>query len=156
MSAIAPIAVAALLAGCCGAPAVVGDRSADAGRGAADAARLLARDPDVGVACRKANSIACDRVGVAVWLKHPAAGVTVTIAGRRLRLRQPRSREGWWQGYLQPAGLLDGPLRVTPDRGRYYWQGRHPRDVRLAVAVTRASGAGARTSLTVPLRPGWG
>jgi hypothetical protein len=120
------------------------------------ASRLLSRAPYVGVSCRTANSIACDRVGVAVWLKRPAVGVTATIAGQRLTLRPPRSREGWWEGFLQPAGMIDGALRVTPDRGRFYWQGTHPRDVHLGIAVTRASADTHRTSMTVSLHPGWG
>ena len=122
----------------------------------ARASRVLSRAPYVGVSCRRANSIACNRVGVAVWLKRPAVGVTATIEGRRLRLRPPRSREGWWEGFLQPAGMLDGALRVTPDRGRYYWQGTHPRDVHVVVAITRAIADTDRTSVTVSLRPGWG
>jgi hypothetical protein len=120
------------------------------------ASRLLSQAPYVGVSCRRASSIACDRVGVAVWLKRPAVGVTTTIAGQRLPLRPPRSREGWWEGFLQPAGLLHGALRVTPDRGRYYWQGTHPRDVHVVVAITRASGGTDRTSVTIPLSAGWG
>src|SRR2546429_277960 len=35
----------------------------------APAKRLLARSPYLGVACPTANSIACDRVGLAVWLR---------------------------------------------------------------------------------------
>jgi hypothetical protein len=154
------IAFAALLTvGCDAQPAGDPPARATATRpGAAPerASRLLSRAPYVGVSCRRANSIACDRIGVAVWLKRPAAGVSATIAGQTLRLRPPRSREGWWEGFLQPAGMIDGALRVTPDRGRFYWQGTHPRDVHLGIAVTRASAGTHRTSVTVPLRAGWG
>jgi len=119
---------------------------------------LFSQPPYVGVACRTANSIACDRVGLAVWLRRPAARVTATINGRhiRLRLANPAHPESGWQGFLQPAGLLDGPLRVTPDRGRYYWQGTHPRDAHVVVTVTRAGGGIDRMSVRVPLRAGWG
>jgi hypothetical protein len=157
---VALIALTALLAlGCHAQP--VGDPPARAtatrsGAGFEQASRLLARAPYVGVSCRRANSIACDRVGVAVWLKRPADGVTTTIARQSLRLRPPRSREGWWEGFLQPAGLLHGALRVTPDHGRYYWQGTHPRDVPIVVAIKRASSGTDRTSVTVSLRAGWG
>jgi hypothetical protein len=51
---------------------------------------------------------------------------------------------------------LDGPLRVTPDRGRYHWQGRHPRDVHLTITINRASGTVQRAVMTVSLRAGWG
>jgi hypothetical protein len=120
--------------------------------------RFLSRAPEVGVACPRANSIACDRVGLAVWLKRPADRVTATIDGRPLRLHagRPDGREAWYQGFLQPAGLLDGALKVTPDRGRLHWQGRHPKDARLRIVIRRASGATDRASLTVPLRAGWG
>jgi hypothetical protein len=148
------IAFASLLAvGCHAQPAGDPPARATATRsGAAPerASRLLSRAPYVGVSCRSANSIACDRVGVAVWLKRPAVRVTATIAGQRLRLRPPRSRESWWQGFLQPAGMIDGAPRVTPDRGT------HPRDVHLGIAVTRASADTHRTSMTVSLHPGWG
>jgi hypothetical protein len=112
----------------------------------------------VGVACHTPNSIACDRVGVAVWLRRPAARVAVTVNGLgvRLRLTSRGSGSGWWEGFLQPAGLLDGPLRVTPDHGRYYWQGFHPRNVHVVVKITRAVGNVDRASATVPLGPGWG
>jgi hypothetical protein len=157
---IALTAFAALLVlGCHAQPAGDPPARATATRSAAAperAARLLSRAPYVGVACRTANSIACDRVGVAVWLKRSAAGVKATIAGKTLRLRPPRSREGWWEGFVQPAGMIDGALRVTPDRGRFYWQGTHPRDVHLGIAVTRASAGTHRTSVTVSLHAGWG
>jgi hypothetical protein len=151
------IALAALLVlGCKAQPAGAPPTRATATPSPERAARLLSRAPYVGVSCRRPNSIACDRVGVAVWVTRPAAGVTATIAGQRLRLRPPRSREGWWEGFLQPAGMIDGALRVTPDRGRFYWQGTHPRDVHVGIAVTRASPGAQRTSVTVPLHAGWG
>jgi hypothetical protein len=154
------IASASLLtAGCHAEPAGDPPARATATRSSAAperASRLLSRAPYVGVSCRRANSIPCDRVGVAVWLKRPAVGVSATIAGHTLRLRPPRSREGWWEGFLQPAGMIDGALRVTPDRGRSYWQGTHPRDVHLRIAVTRASADTHRASMTVSLHPGWG
>lgn len=123
-----------------------------------DGRRLMSRAPSVGVACPRANSIACNRVGVAVWLKRPAARVIVTIGGRSVRLHRgrPDGRESWYQGYMQPAGLLSGPLKVTPDRGRSYWQGGHPKDVRLRLVIRQPGGATRWASLVVPLRPGWG
>jgi hypothetical protein len=154
------IASAALLAVGCGAQTAADQPARPAttrsGPPPVPASRLLSEAPAVGVACRRPSSIACDRVGVAVWLKRAAVGVTVTIAGKRLRLRPPRSRKGWWEGFLHPAGMIDGALRVTPDRGRFYWQGTHPRDVHIVVAITRASSGTDRTSVTVPLRAGWG
>jgi hypothetical protein len=120
---------------------------------------LFAQRPYMGVACPKPNSIACDRIGLAVWLRRPAAQVTATINGQRLDLDGGR-RTGrppvYWEGYLQPAGLLSGPLKVRPDRGLYHWTGEHPRSARLAITVRRAGGAVGRVSLVMPLRAGWG
>jgi hypothetical protein len=120
------------------------------------ARQVFSQAPSVGVACPTANSIACDRVGVAVWLKRPATHLSASIDGRPVVLRPPCARGGWWEGYLRPAGLIDGPLRVIPDRGRYVWAGRHPRDAHVAVTIVRDSGARERAAVTVPLRAGWG
>ena len=128
---------------------------------AAGAPALLPRRPYLGVACPQANSIRCDRVGLAVWVSRGAAAVTVTatVDGRRLALhrawREHRGRV--WTGFLHPAGLLgDGPLHVTPDRGRYFWAGRHPTTARVAVRVRAPGGAVRVRSLCVPLMAGWG
>src|SRR3954453_23491694 len=66
------------------------------------------------------NSFACDRVGLAVWLREPAVKVDAEIAGQRLQLDDPEwsgpAKEGQraeFAGFLQPAGLIDGPLKVT-------------------------------------------
>ena len=120
--------------------------------------RVLRREPYLGVSCPTANSFACDRVGLALWLRGDAKRVSARIAGRPLRLESPDSRvdEPPWIGYLRPAGMLDGALRLTPDRGRFHREGRHPRDARLVINVTRRDGTKLRTRLTVPLRAGWG
>jgi hypothetical protein len=129
-------------------------------RPAGGAPALLARSPYLGVACPRANSIRCDRLGLAVWLARPATAVSATIVGRPLRLHR-----GWaaghgtraWTGYLQPAGLLaDGPLRITPDRGRFFWQGSHPKRVRVEVRVHSPGGAVRVRSRCVWLAAGWG
>jgi hypothetical protein len=140
-----------LVSGCGAAPAP--NRPATA---LVAAREVFSQAPSVGVACPTANSIACDRVGVAVWLKRAAVRVNASIDGRRVALRPPRARGGWWEGYLRPAGLIDGPLRVIPDRARYVWTGRHPRDAHVAVTIIRDSGAHERATVIVPLRAGWG
>jgi hypothetical protein len=119
---------------------------------------LLRREPDLGVKCRRANSIACDRVGLAVWLRTPARRLTATIDGRTFSLRPPASRDGYWEGVLTRAGLLmpGSALHVTPDRGRYYWAGRHPVRAVLRLAAIEADGTPAATDVAVDLRPGYG
>jgi hypothetical protein len=123
------------------------------------ATKLLRRPAYAGVACPRANSIACDRVGLAVGLREPAAGVTARIDGQALGLNPAKlggPRHTDWIGYLQPAGLLDGAPRITPDRGRTFWQGRHPKRIRLVVDVLRRDGSTVRTRTQVTLSPGWG
>jgi hypothetical protein len=124
---------------------------------------LLARTPSLGVACRVANSIACDRVGLAVWLRRPARAVTATVAGRRVQLDDRawsgparRGLRRMFAGFLHPAGLRDGPLRVVPDGGRDRWTGRHPVRATVVVWVRDARGRIARTRVCVELRAGWG
>ena len=122
-------------------------------------ATILRRAPYTGVACPRANSIACDRVGLAVWLGEPAAVVSARLDGSPVVLGaahlggRPATD---WIGYLRPAGLLDGALRITPDRGRTHWEGAHPKRVRLVIDVLRRDGSAVRTQTTVPLSPGWG
>ena len=95
--------------------------------------QLLARTPYLGVSCPQANSFTCDRVGLAVWLRHSAVSVAVTInehhfSARRSpveRSRPPRQTRAV-AGFLQPAGLLSGPLKVTADDGSGRWIGGKP------------------------------
>jgi hypothetical protein len=81
------LAAAALTAVIIG--SLVGHRRASRSRLASSAtavpAAIFAQDPYMGVACPTPNSIACDRVGLSVWLARPAI-VTATIAGEPLRL----------------------------------------------------------------------
>lgn len=116
---------------------------------------VLARPPDLGVSCAEANSIACDRVRLAVWVRGPAETVQATVAGRRLELHRD-AEASFWTGALHPAGLLDGDLRVTPDRGRFWWAGAHPKTARLRVVVHRPDGSTGQATTSVALRAGWG
>jgi hypothetical protein len=120
-------------------------------------AGLLGAPPYVGVACPQANSIGCDRVGVAVWVRGPARAVRAVVAGRAIRLRYAWSddRGRAWIGYVRQAGLRDGVLRVPAD-GRGLWFGRDAPAVRVRVVVVRRSGVALRLTRVVSLRPGWG
>jgi hypothetical protein len=87
------------------------------------ASRVLSKAPYLGVSCPIANSIACDRVGLAVWLKRPAVSVTATIAGAPLALNQHgpqpdhlRLPRRVFYGYLQPAGITSR-LHIRPVEG---------------------------------------
>jgi hypothetical protein len=111
----------------------------------------LARAPYIGVSCPKANSIRCDRVGLAIWLKRNPERLNASIEGRSVKLRIGNRRHDHWEGFLQPAGLIDGPLEVRPDKGRYHWIGDPPVYARVEIS------AGGRARIVrVRVSPGWG
>lgn len=135
----------------------------------------LPRAPGIGVACPAANSIACDRVGiqVAISLADAPVRLVATVGGRSVELHKSwqlvvgrnhrtspcttgRSCEIYYTGYLQPAGLLDGALKVQPDKGRYRWYGRHPVTRTLRLRASYHGGRVAETTRQVPLAAGWG
>jgi hypothetical protein len=126
--------------------------------------KLVVKSSYLGVACRNANDIRCDRVGLAIWTKRPARSVRATIGGRSFTLDDGewsgRARHGlrrMFAGFLQPAGLQGGvPLAVTPDGPGGQWMGRHPAAARVRLVITRADSSRRATTLTVPLAPGWG
>src|SRR5437763_4253188 len=73
---------------------------------------VLSREPYMGVSCGTPNSTACDRLGLAVWLKSPALRVSATLLGRRFALADrawsgPARRAGrrMFAGFLAHAGL---------------------------------------------------
>ena len=122
--------------------------------GPVSAARpLTVRRAYAGVSCRRANRIGCDRIGVAVWLRHGGfARVTARVGGRVIVLR--RGGDGLWSGHLAQAGLRAGPLRVPARDGR--WIGFDAPIVRAAIDATRSDGGHAATVVATPLRAGWG
>jgi hypothetical protein len=116
----------------------------------------------MGIACGQANSIssakACDRVGLAVWLKRPARSVTASIAGHRLVLRNTGERGerlGYWEAFLHPAGLEDGPLALPSGHGDY-WAGQPPVSARVRIAAEYENGTASSITKPVYLRPGYG
>lgn len=125
------------------------------------AANVLSRPPYLGVACPVPNSIACDRVGLAVWLRRPARRVVATIGQRRFALDDERwrhdTRGDAHIGYLQPAGLRgDGPLAVRADEPPHRLvRGGAVRPL-VTLRITRAGGATVVTRTRAGLHPGWG
>jgi hypothetical protein len=121
----------------------------------------LTRLPHMGVACPKPNSIACDRVGLAVWLKRPTRHLDATIAGRKISMKTPgrfvSGRGTGWEGYLQPAGLKHGPLEVQPEPGTTdRWIGRKPVSATVRLTATYRDGSSASRTVRVELAAGWG
>jgi len=120
----------------------------------------LARTPYMGVTCDgRPNWIGCDRVGLYVWLRRHVPDLKASIAGRTVPMRRaqggPDSRNNW-EGFLRPAGLIDGPLKVKPDRGRLYWFGRTPVSARVRITVFDGNGQSATRTLRIRLAAGYG
>jgi hypothetical protein len=141
--------------------------------------RVLSQPPYIGVKCPIANSIACDRVGLAVWLKQPAMSISATIAGsapvaldwfgdERLSQRVPH-RE--FDGYLQPAGIVSR-LHIHPVEGTevltkhgrtvlvnspqmWFGDGNTPPAL-VRLTIHYADGQTLITQLRVGLATGWG
>jgi hypothetical protein len=105
------------------------------------------------------NSFSCDRIGIAVWLRKPAVEVTAAIAGRRVSLDDPDwsvPEQLMYAGFLQPAGLIHGPLKLTADASHDRWIGREPMSVPLTLRIVRKDGTVSTTRLRARLSPGWG
>lgn len=121
------------------------------------------RPPYMGVACPMANSIACDRVGLAIWLRRPAVSVTATIAGQPLKLDWMGDRKAGsaigrrkaFDGFLQPAGI-DHALGVRPEGGSRLWFGRNQPSPPVRLRIHYSDGTAVITRLRVPLDTGWG
>jgi hypothetical protein len=120
--------------------------------------------PYMGVACPIPNSIACDRIGLAVWLRRPAVAVTASIDGTTLRLwTGPRSPSAWtsrptntgFTAYLQPAGLLTA-FHVTPQSGTSIWYGAPTPSPMVRFRIDYGHGHVVTTQRRVPLMAGWG
>ena len=129
----------------------------------AQARAMQTRMPYLGVSCPKANSFACDRVGLTVWLRKPALEVVAKIAGRRVVLDDPRwsgplkdGRRKRFAGFLQPAGLIDGPLRIPTKDGGTRWTGDPAVTAKVLIIVTYRAGSASTAVMRVPLSPGWG
>jgi hypothetical protein len=126
-----------------------------------DANALFSQSPYMGVACHIPSSIACDRIGLTVWLRRPALTVTATISGRSFALENPMwsgpARHGLrtqFAGFLQPAGITSR-LGVTTERGAY-WDGSGTPAPLVMLEITRPGQAPVQAWTNVPLMAGWG
>jgi hypothetical protein len=131
-------------------------------------ARLAVWRVYMGVACGKPNWIGCDRVGLAIWLPVRPRGLDASIGGRSVAMRRQSTVDAadygarkhrplaYYVGFLQPAGLMDGPLRVQPDGGRRHWTGLHPVEAKVRLVAHYRNGEASRRTLSVGLAAGWG
>jgi hypothetical protein len=125
-------------------------------------AAVFAQDPYMGVHCPAANSITCDRLGLALWLKRPALAVTATINGRALAMNRfgdqlvaPGRPRTEFDGYLQPAGLRTS-IGVHPIAGTDLWDGDPTPYPMVWLLIDYGAGHRVLTHLRVPLAAGWG
>ena len=128
---------------------------------ALDANALFSQSPYMGVACHIPSSIACDRIGLTVWLRRPALAVTATISGRSFalenRMWSGAARHGLrtqFAGFLQPAGITSR-LGVITERGGY-WDGNGTPAPLVMLEITRPGQAPVQVWTNVPLMAGWG
>jgi hypothetical protein len=128
---------------------------------ALDNGTLFSQPPYMGVSCGVANSIACDRVGLTIWLRRPAQAVIAAIAGSTFPLDNPAwsgpPRHGQrtvFAGFLHPAGITTR-LGVTTEQGTH-WDGSDGPDPLVTLTITRLGQPATQAWLTVHLMAGWG
>lgn len=126
-------------------------------------AAVFAQDPYMGVHCPQPNSIACDQVGLAIWLKRPAVAVTASVDGRMLSMNRSGDRlvglgggpRTEFDGYLQPAGIRSS-FGVHPEPGTNVWGGDPTPYATVWLLIDYGAGRQALTHDQVPLEAGWG
>ena len=117
----------------------------------------------MGVACHVPNWIACDRVGLTVWLARRAT-VTATIAGAHVRLNDrhwsyvvhDHDRTQYvYTGFLQPAGLT-ARLHIKPNPDTLKWFGSNAPSPVVHFRIDYGPRNTVFAQRHVLLRPGWG
>lgn len=72
----------------------------------------LPRTPYAGLACGNAAG-PCDRVGLAIWVRHPARSVTAVVHGQTIRLSTAAggsaayAKNFFWQGFFHDPYVAD-------------------------------------------------
>jgi hypothetical protein len=131
------------------------------GPGKIEAPRLVfLQNPYMGISCRLPNSVACDRVGLAVWLRRPAV-VTATIDGLALSVNDPTWSEAFptgrptifmYAGFLQPADMTTR-MHVPPSSMLFVKPLPSPS---VWFRIDFGHGNVVLTHKDVQLEPGWG
>ena len=126
------------------------------------ASRAFAQAPYMGIACRLPHWIACDRIGLAVWLRRRAT-VTAIIAGHRFTLDDPAwsyvARPGhlyMYAGFLRSAGLSSRLGVVPTPRWNNSWLGANPPSPLVRFQISYRTGHVVSTEQHVYLSAGWG
>ena len=119
----------------------------------------------MGIACAATNAHACDRIGLSVVLRRPAAAITAKIRGGSFELDHPSwsgtFRDGErtrFAGFLRPAGLRkSGPDQVIRGYGAdARWVADEPVFLPVELRVEDEGGNMTKTRVRLALAPGWG
>ena len=161
LMALGGVFIASILSGTDGSPAT-GARSGRSAITHEPAARAFAQAPYMGIACRLPHWIACDRIGLAVWLSRPAT-VTAIIAGQRFALDNPTwsnvARPGhlyMYAGFLKSAGLSHRLGVVPSSKWNNSWLGANPPSPLVRFQIDYRTGQLVSTEQHVYLSAGWG
>lgn len=155
------VSIAWIGAGTNGSPPI-GSRSRSPVIAHEPATRAFGQAPYMGIACRLPHWIACDRIGVAVWLRRPAR-VTAMIAGQRFTLDDPAwsyvARHGhlyMYAGFLKSTGLSNRLGVVPSAKGNNSWPGANPPSPLVRFQIDYRTGHIVSTEQHVYLSAGWG
>jgi hypothetical protein len=120
----------------------------------AESSRVVEGAPARGLRSRPARRVVLALATIAL---------AAATAGRELHLDDPEWSEQvedgerrMFAGFLQPAGLVDGPLQLTPDDGPDRWIGRQPISADVDLWIVGRDGRTTTTRAEVDLSPGWG
>lgn len=129
------------------------------------AAEALSRAPAVGMACLLPR--ACDRVGVAVWLRRPANSVSAIVAGHVVALdvadavpfdATAAHARTMFAGYFRWAGLVGSRIFFSAGPPSS-WSATTPAKwptPRVGIRIDYGRAGTTATQVSVPLQGGWG
>jgi hypothetical protein len=119
-----------------------------AGCGGSHGALRLRGSPYLGLACSRVAVHRCTRVGLAVWLAHPATAVTAVADGVSVRLRTHSGGTGSYRRHLFWQGFFRDPRAPRlADRSR---------SISIRVRVTAPDGSVSAGTRTVSVSEGYG
>jgi hypothetical protein len=126
------------------------------------AARVLARQPYMGLSCTSPQAVECDRVTLGVWLRARAVSATALFDGRRLlldsrRLSDPpvKGKHLFVAGFLQPGPFLRKPPFSTLI-AKMGGEGWHAPVTVVHLVVNYGRGHEVQTTTSVAGLGGWG
>jgi hypothetical protein len=125
-------------------------------------ATVLARQPYMGMACASPQALACNRIGLAIWLRARAVTATARFDGESLALDSHKwsdapvnGKHKFLAGFLQPGPFLNtGPFKaLIAGMGRSGWQAPI---TRVYLVIDYGAGHEVQTSTNVIGFGGWG